>query len=199
MLKRKRINILVSSSEDVQKERSITEQSIRRVAAEFDLQVSASYCNGLRRSKPDETRPTGKDNGEDGLLCPYFLEHQDSRDDLEHSEHILNPGQYDLVIKILWSRLGARLASMAVMPDGSQPGSASEYEIAWALYQSKQTPGSPELRVYRNRATPAALLEPKEKRENLCRQWDAVQEFCAAWEYGETRFRDCCHEYQDLE
>ena len=199
MLKRKRIDILVSSSEDVQKERSITEQSIRRVAAEFDVPVSASYCYGLRRSKPNETRRTGRDNGEDGLLCPYFLEHQDARDDLEQSEHILNPGQYDLVIKILWSRLGASLASMAVMPDGSQPGSASEYEIAWALYQSKQTPGFPGLQVYRNRATPAALLEPKEKRENLCRQWDAVQEFCAAWEYGETRFRDCCHEYQDLE
>jgi hypothetical protein len=101
MLKRKRIDILVSSSEDVEKERSITEQSIRRLAAEFDVPISASYCNGLRWSKPNETRRTGKDNGEDGLLCLYFVEHQDSSDDLEHSEQILNPGQYDLVIKIL--------------------------------------------------------------------------------------------------
>jgi hypothetical protein len=86
------------------------------------------------------------------------------------------------------------------MPDGSQPGSATEYEVAWALDQSKRTPGFPELRVYRNRATPAALLEPKEKQENLCWHRDAVQEFWAAWENdGDTEFHECCHEYRDLE
>jgi DNA replication protein DnaC len=86
------------------------------------------------------------------------------------------------------------------MPDGSRPRSATDYEVAWVLDQSKRTPGFPGLRVYRNRATPAAPLEPREKRENFCRQWDAVQEFCAAWEKnGGTEFREGCHDYQDLE
>src|SRR5258708_4127121 len=89
---------------------------------------------------------------------------------------------------------------MFVMPDGGQPRSAAEYEVAWVLDQSKLTPGFPGLHVYRNRATPAAPLEPKEKREKLCRQWDAVQEFFAAWEKnGGAEFRECCHDYQDLE
>src|SRR5258708_9511433 len=66
--------------------------------------------------------------------------------------------------------------------------------------QSKRTPGFEGLHVYRNRATPVAPLEPKEKRENDCRQWDAVQEFCAAWEKnGGAEFRECCHDYQELE
>src|SRR6266481_4347749 len=199
----KRIDILVSSSEDVQNERSVAERLIRWVAAELDVPISVSYSNWLRGSqqKDKTTAQPASDNGEDGsLLCPYFSEHQDSKAEPEYCEHILNPGQYDLVINILWSRLGIRSAPMFVIPDGGQPRSAAEYEVAWVLDQSKLTPGFPGLHVYRNRATPAAPLEPKEKRENLCRQWDAVQEFCAAWEKnGETEFRECCHDYQDLE
>jgi energy-coupling factor transporter ATP-binding protein EcfA2 len=198
----KRIDILVSSSEDVRKERSVAEQSIRLVAAELDVPVSGSYLNRLRRPKPENgTRQPESDNRKDGLLLyPYFLEHRDSNADPGHCEYTPNPGQYDLVINILWSRLGTKSASMFVMPDGSQPGSATEYEVAWVLDQSKLTPGFPELHVYWNRATPGTPLEPKQKGENLCRQWDAVQGFCAAWEKnGGAEFRECCHEYQDLE
>jgi energy-coupling factor transporter ATP-binding protein EcfA2 len=198
----KRIGILVSTSEEVQKERIVAEQSIRRIAAELGVPVSVSYSDWLKRPKSEnETSRPRSENREDALLlCPHFQEHQDSKPDAECCEQILNPGQYDLVINILWSQLGTRSPPMFVMPDGSQPGSATEYEVACALDQSKRTPGFPELRVYRNRATPAAPLEPKEKRENLSRHWDAVQEFCAAWEKnGDTGFRECCHEYRDLE
>jgi hypothetical protein len=199
----RRIDILVSYSEDVQNERSVAERLIRCVAAELDVPISVSYSNWPRGLKQEnKTTPrTASDDGEDGLLlCPCFSEHQDSKAEPEDCEHILNPGQYDLVIKILWSRLGTRSAPMFVMPDGNPPGSATEYEVGWVLDQSKRTPGFPGLHVYRNRATPAAPLEPKEKRENLCRQWDAVQEFCAAWEKNAgTEFRECCHDYQDLE
>jgi hypothetical protein len=198
----RRVDILVSSFEDVPNERGAAERSIRSVAAELDVPVSASYSNWLRGSK-EENKTTARpasDNREDGWLCPYFREHQDSNADPEYRGRILNPGQYDLVICILWSQLGNRSNSMFVMPDGSQPRSAIEYEIAWVLDQSQRTPGFPLLHVYRNRATPAAPLEPKEKRENLCRQWDAVQEFFAAWEKNDgTQFRECCHEYRDPE
>ena len=181
----RRIDILVSSAEDVQNERSVAERSIRSVAAELGVSVSVSYSNWLRRPKQEnKTTEQATNGGREGrlLIGPYFREHQDSKTERGVCEHIRNPGQYDLVINILWSRLGTRSAPMFVMPDGSQPRSATEYEVAWALDQSKRTPGFPELHVYRNRATPAAPLEPKEKRENLCRQWDAVQEFCATWE-----------------
>src|ERR1700737_337064 len=199
----RRVDILVSSSEDVQNERGVAERSIRSVAAELGVPVSVSYSNWLRRRKQEDAiTEQAADGDREGtlLIGPYFWEHQDSKTEPEYREHIRNPGQYDLVINILWSRLGTRSASMFVMPDGSQPRSATEYEVGWVLDQSKRTPGFPGLHVYRNRATPAAPLEPKEKRENLCRQWDAVQEFCAAWEKNAgTEFRECCHDYQDLE
>jgi ketosteroid isomerase-like protein len=199
----RRIDILVSSSEDVQNERGVAERSILSVAAELDVSVSVSYSNWLRRLKQEDaiTAHAANDDREDALLLgPYFWEHQDSKTEPEYCEHVLNPGQYDLVICILWSQLGTKSASMFVMPDGSQLRSATEYEVAWVLDQSQRTPGFPVLHVYRNRAAPAAPLEPKEKRENLCRQWDAVQEFFAAWEKsGGTEFREFCHDYQDLE
>ena len=196
------IDIFVSSPADVQKERAVAEQLIRSVAAEFNLPLNVSYSNPLQGSKEeDEISVEREDFGDEStlVLCPYFWEYPELEGD-DFLEQIPNPGQYDLVICILWSRLGTALVQKCVMPDGSRPRSATDYEVGWVLDQSKRTPGFPGLHVYRNRATPAAPLEPKEKRENLCRQWDAVQEFCAAWEKnGGTEFRECCHDYQDLE
>src|SRR6266446_3172234 len=196
------IDIFVSSPADVQKERAVAEHLIRSVAGEFNLPIDVSYSNPLRGSKEeDEISVEREDFGDEStpVLCPCFWEYPELEGD-DFLEQIPNTGQYDLVICILWSRLGTALVQKCVMPDGSRPRSATDYEVAWVLDQSKRTPGFPGLHVYRNRATPAAPLEPKEKRENLCRQWDAVQEFCAAWEKnGETEFRECCHDYQDLE
>jgi energy-coupling factor transporter ATP-binding protein EcfA2 len=191
---------LVSSCADVQKEQAVAEQLIRSVAAEFILPINVSYSNPLRGSTAEDGGVGFEDSGDEStpVLCSCFWEYPESERDV-FPEKIPNTGQFDLVICILWSRLGTA-PLQCVMPDGSRPRSATDYEIAWALDQSKRTPGVPELHVYRNRATPVVPLEPKEKRENLCRQWDLVQEFCAAWkENAGPSFRECCHDYQDLE
>src|ERR1700756_3791579 len=195
------IDIFVSSSPDVQKEHAVAAQLIRSAAAEFNLPIDVHYSNPLRGSRAQGGSIGRKDFADESalVLCPCFWEYPELQGD-DFLEQIPNTGQYDLVICILWSRLGTSPLQQSVMPDGSRPRSATEYEVAWALDQSKRTPGFPELHVYRNRATPTALLEPKEKLENLCRGWDAVQEFCAAWEKnGGAEFRECCHDYQDLE
>src|SRR4029077_1870405 len=133
------------------------------------------------------------------LLSPNFWEYQDEAEQ-GYAEHIPNIDRYDLVICILWSGLVIRLAPTLVTPDGVRSSSAIDTEVAWVLDRSKRTPGFPTLHVYRNRATPTTPLEPKEKREIFCRQWDSVQEFFAAWEKnGGTEFPECCHDYQDLE
>src|SRR6266699_1166019 len=109
-----------ASSEDVQNERGVAERLIRSVAAELDVPLSVSYSNwpsGPKQEKNETTARPATNNGEGGLLlCPYFWEHQDSKAEPDYCEHILNPGQYDLVINILWSRLGIRSAPMFVMP-----------------------------------------------------------------------------------
>jgi hypothetical protein len=195
------INIFVSSSPDVQKEHAVAGQLIRSAAAEFNLPINVHYSNPLRGSRAQGGSIGCKDFADESalVLCPCFWEYPELQGD-DFLEQIPNTGQYDLVICILWSRLGTSSLQQCVMPDGSRPRSATEYEVAWALDQSKRTPGFPELHIYRNRAMPTALLEPKEKLENLCRGWDAVQEFFAAWERnGGAKFRESCHDYRDLE
>jgi hypothetical protein len=196
------IDIFVSSPADVQKERTVAEQLIRSVAADFNLPINVSYSNPLRGSKEkDEIGVEREDFGGEPILVlrPCFWEYPELEGE-DFLKQIPNTGQYDLVICILWSRLESAPVQKCVMPDCSQPRSAAEYEVAWALDQSKLTPGFPRLHVYRNQASPTAPLEPKEKREDLCRHWDAVREFCGAWEKNDgTKFRECCHEYRDLE
>ena len=197
---RRTIDILVSAPPDVQKEHSIAEQLIRSAAAEFNLPINVWYSNPLRTSSAENSSLESRAFSDQStpVLCPCFWEYPEP----EESDllEIPNTGLYDLVICILWSRLGTTLAPQFVMPDGSRPRSATDYQVAWALYQSKQTPGSPGLHVYRSRATPAAPLEPREQRQNLFGQWDAVQDFFATWEKDpEAGFRECCHDFQDLE
>jgi ketosteroid isomerase-like protein len=197
----RRIDIFVSSPADVQKERSLVERLIRSVAAEFNVPVTVSYSNWLRRLSPSDKATALSANGfEEGrsLLCPCFWEYQDFKSEQEYRERIPNTGQYDLVICILWSRLGTKISPGFVMPDGSQPTSATEYEIAWVLDQMTRTPGFPELHVYRNRSTPVTPSEPKDEREITFEHWDSVQDFFATWGRGEA-FANACDDYSDLQ
>ena len=199
--KMRRIDIFVSSPEDVQVERSLVERSIRVIAAEFRVPITVTYSNWLRRLSAEDKVAAQSVNGcEEGRswLYPCFWEYQDFGLDPDYRERIPNTGSYDLVISILWSRLGTKISSAFVMPDGSRPQTANDYEIAWVLDQLNRTPGFPELHVYRNRSTPTAPPQPKEDRETYFRQWDAVQEFYAAWE-KQGAFAEACSDYSDLQ
>ena len=86
------------------------------------------------------------------------------------------------------------------MPDGSSPGSGTEYEVAWALEHANKNRGVPLVRVYRNCSKPTPPLEPKEEREVFIGQWDALQEFFAHWEKdSEGNFAGTCSNYRDLQ
>jgi serine/threonine protein kinase len=201
----KTIRVFVSSTGDVQKERHVTDRVMRSIAAEFNLPVSSSYSifqrlveedgdpeNGVPKTEPDNYRPL--------VLCPYFLQYQRLQPDKCYQEAIPNTGEFDLVICILWSRLGALLVPTLRMPDGSAPGSGTEYEIGWALDHAGKNSGVPQLRVYRNCSKPTPPLEPKEEREAFGRQWDSVQEFFAHWETNrEGNFGGTCNNYSNLQ
>jgi hypothetical protein len=179
------IDIFVSSPEDVQKERSLVERVIRSVAAESGVPVTVNYSNWLRKLNVSDKIPAQigsiSDEGRTWLR-PCFWEYQCSKAEHEYQEQIPNTGSYDLVICILWSRLGAKLSPAFIMPDGTTPKHATEYEIAWVLDQINRTPGFPELRVYRNRSTPHTPIQPRTQRETFFRDWDDVQDFFASWE-----------------
>ena len=183
----KTIRVFVSSTGDVQKERHVADRVMRSIAAEFNLPVSASYSIFQRLAEEDDGPENGApktepDNHGPLVLCPYFLEHQRLKLDAGYQGAIPNTAEFDLVICILWSRLGTLLAPTLRMPDGSTPASGTDYEIGWALDHAGKNRGVPQLRVYRNCSKPTPPLEPKEEREVFLRQWDSVQEFFARWE-----------------
>ena len=194
----KTIDVFVSAASDVQNESAITEQLIRLVAAEFDLPVRVSYSDPLRGSKEDAA--VEHENPEDGstpLVRACFWDCPASPR-AEVSEW--DQTQYDLVICLLWSRLASVPVEAGVLPNGSRPWSETDFDVDSIIGRSQANSEVQRLRVYRNRATPNSLLEPKEEREEMCRQWDEVQEFLARWETDNPmQFRECCHEYPDLE
>jgi WD40 repeat protein len=175
----KAIRVFVSSTGDVQKERHLADRVMRSIAAEFDLPVTASHSTFQRLA--EEARPE-TENHAPVVLCPYFLEYQRFQPDAGYHLQIPNTAEFDLVICILWSRLGNLLAPALTMPDGNPPGSGTEYEIAWALDHANKNRGAPPLLVYRNGSKPTPPLEPKEEREAFGRQWDSLQEFFTRWE-----------------
>ena len=196
----KTIRVFVSSTGDVQKERILAERVIRSVAAELNV-PAGDAVSSCQRLAEESGEPKTDPKSHTGLvLCPYFLDYQRFQSNTAWRTQIPNPADFDLVISILWSRLGTLLAPALAMPDGSTPGSGTEYEIAWALDQAKRNRGAPLLHVYRNCAKPAPPLKPKEERDAFIWQWDAVQEFFARWEKNsDGNFARTCSTYRDLQ
>ena len=191
----KTIRVFVSSTGDVQKERILADRIIRSVAAEFGVPVSA--LPNFERLAEDNGEP---ENEGAWVLCPYFLEYQRFQTDAGCRGQMPNTAEFDLVISILWSRLGARPDPSLTMPDGSLANSGTEYEVAWALDHAKKNRGLPLLHVYRNCSRVTPPLEPKEECEAFIRQWHSLQEFFARWEKNsEGDFAGACSEYRDLQ
>jgi WD40 repeat protein/serine/threonine protein kinase len=178
----KAIRVFISSASDVQKERHLAERVMGSIAAEFNVAFSASSSNFQRLVEENgelenEGRETEHDVGL--LLCPFFWEYQRFRADSGYQEQIPNTAEFDLVICVLWSRLGPPLVSTLRLPDGNPTPSGTEEEIARAMDRAYKTRGIPPLHVYRNRSKPTPPLEPKAEREAFGRQWDSLQDFFA--------------------
>jgi len=197
----KTIKVFASSPGDVQAERTIADRLIRAIAEELGIPISVQYSNLLRDSEPpDSPFIAGQPESGELILCPYFWEYQRFSPELGYQDQIPNTSRFDLVISILWSRLGTKLNSRFRMPDGSEPRSGTEYEIAWAKEQRQKTPGVPALQVYRNRSQPNPPLDPPEKREEFFRQWDLLKDFFESWEKDSRgQFIGAFNNYDNLE
>jgi hypothetical protein len=197
----KAIRVFVSSPGDVQAERTIAERLIRTIAEELAIPVSVQYSNLLRHGEPVQPlNSSGEPESGELILCPYFWEYQRFSAEFGYQDQIPNTAQFDLVISILWSRLGTKLHPRFQMPDGSEPRSGTEFEIAWAKAQHAKTPGVPALHVYRNRSQPNPPLDPPEKREEFFLQWDSLKGFFESWEKdSEGQFVGAFNNYNNLE
>jgi len=149
----KPLRIFISSPGDVELERQIARRVLAQLAGEF---------------------------GEEPPLDPYFWEYEPMRVTRDYPTQIPRTSSFDIVVCILWSRLGTPLGPQHHRPDGTTYQSGTEFEFEDAA-QSFATRGAPDILVYRNKNDPPIRARPKEERERQLAQFDALEAFLERW------------------
>jgi WD40 repeat protein len=134
---------------------------------------------------------------------PYFWESEPLRASGHFQDEIELPSQHDIVVLILWSRLGTPLPVRTsvreyVGMDGRTPvtGTEWEFEDALAAFQLRNTP---DLLVYRRSGDPGTSLTDAALRAEQERQWQALQEFWARHFENRGEFLAASARYDSLE
>ncbi len=149
-----RVSLFVSSPGDVAHERRVARETIARLNAEFADRM---------------------------VLDAYFWEYEPFDFSKSFQEQIPNTATFDVVLCLLWSRLGSRLGASQRLPDGSPANSGTEYEITHALTGQKERNGLPELHVWINQTIPSFQPEPPEVHDERIAQWRALKRFIEQW------------------
>jgi len=149
----KRIRIFISSPGDVAEERALTKRLIQRLQGEFSGQVT---------------------------LDPIFWEHEPLLATKSFQEQIIRPSETDIVVTILWSRLGTRLPAKFTKADGSRYASGTEFEFEDAVNSYRKT-GTPDLLIYRKTAEPVVSLKDRQVLLKRLSEKEALENFFDKW------------------
>ena len=144
------IKIFVSSPGDVAQERFLAEKVLTRLQ-----NVYRHVCK----------------------LAPIFWEHEPLTVDKSFQEGMISPRETDIVICILWSRLGTRLPKNVT---GGANLTGTEFEFVEAV-EGRRQKGVPDLLVYRKTAKPFADLSDKQRRAEALGQIEALETFFDKW------------------
>ncbi len=161
------LRIFVSSPGDVMEERFICEKIIVRLEERY-----RHVCR----------------------LAPIFWEHEPLVATASFQAQIPSPAETDIVICILWSRIGTRLPSGIL---GAEGMTGTEYEFAEAI-RGRTERGLPDLLVYRKRAKAYVLLDEQDRIHEAAAQKAAVEQFFESHFYGANKTLVAAfHEFND--
>ena len=150
------LRVFISSPGDVAEERVVVGQVLRRLQSEFE---------------------------DRGAVEPVDWEHEPLLATASFQEQIPLPSQCDVVVSILWTRLGTRLPARIHRPDGSCYASGTEFEFEDAAAAFRRT-AKPDLLVYRKTADPQVSLGDEQALLARLRQKRALDEFFERWFVG---------------
>lgn len=153
-MSRRVLRIFISSPGDVGPERDLASRVVDRLQGEF---ASAVALDAIR------------------------WEHEPVRATDTFQEQIVPPSETDVVVCILWSRLGTRLpAQFRRRPDGTpyDSGTAFEFEDAKRSYDAR---GVQDLLVYRKTAEPLVSLRDAGSLRRAVEQWEALEAYLKRW------------------
>ena len=147
------LRIFISSPGDVYEERTLAQRVIERVQAEF----------------------AGR-----AVLEPVFWEHEPLLATDTFQTQISRPSEADVMVAILWSRLGTRLPKDFTRKDGSRYESGTEFEFEDAV-ESFKAEGRPQLLVYRKTAKASVQLDDEAALMERIEQKRKLDAFIARW------------------
>ena len=167
-----KLHVFVSSPGDVVEERVVTRRVLERVGAVYSGHAE---------------------------LVPVFWEHEPLRASASFQDQIRQPADCDVVLMILWSRLGTRLPAHMTRADGSRYASGTEFEFENAL-EAYRAKGTPDLLVYRKTTRPVTPLDSEQQILTRLRQKEALDGFVERWFMSEDgSFTAAFHTFEGLD
>ena len=102
----------------------------------------------------------------------------------------------DIVVGILWARIGTPLPLDKARPDGRRYESGTVYELETAA-ESYRARGTPDLVVYRRTSDPSLPLHDEAERQRRLEQLAALEAFIRRWFFHEDgSFKAAFHTFQ---
>lgn len=136
--------------------------------------------------------------GDRMVLEPYFWEHEVMVATKDYQENIPEMDGFDIVVCVLWSRLGTPLhPNRHPRPGGGFFESGTEYEFFTAM-QAHTLRGTPDIFVFRNSTEPRRPSRPKEAREAVDREIDRLDHFFEKYFQEEKYFTSAINVYSTL-
>ncbi len=114
-------------------------------------------------------------------LAGIFWEHEPLSATQDFQSQLPSPAEADIVVCILWARLGTRLPPNITRPDGSRYDSGTQYELETAAEAWRLTQGRPDLLVYRKTTEAMVSLADTEAAERRLAQKKALDHFLEGW------------------
>lgn len=149
----KTLRIFISSPGDVFEERALAGRVIERLQSEYIGRV---------------------------VLEPVLWEHEPLLATATFQTQIVKPSETDVVVAILWARLGTPLPSQFTRADGSRYESGTEYEFEEAIAGFRRN-GKPDLLVYRRTSPPSVRLDDEKDLLERLAQKKKLDEFIGNW------------------
>ena len=155
----RKLQFFISSPGDVCEERALASRVIERLQSEYMGRVA---------------------------LETVLWEHEPLVATSTFQVQLVKPSETDVVISILWSRLGTRLPAQFTRDDGSRYESGTEYEFEEAMAGFRKN-GKPDLLVYRRTAPPSVRLDDEQDLMERLSQKKKLDEFIDKWFHDQHR------------
>jgi tetratricopeptide (TPR) repeat protein len=154
----RKLQFFISSPGDVCEERALASRVIERLQSEYMGRIA---------------------------LDTVLWEHEPLVATATFQVQVVKPSESDVVICILWSRLGTRLPAQFTRADGSRYESGTEYEFEEAMEGFRKN-GKPDLLVYRRTAPPSVRLDDERDLMERLGQKKKLEEFIDKWFHDRT-------------